>query len=203
MTGQLLVWCSDCLPCSTSSILGLTLLHICHAVYLHAGEHGVCGACGTPCSHLGFTEVHLEHCQCSLFLLLDRLLMVAIFLVAGLRRAWGHDGRRWYTGRLPWMRFLSGALVWPSSCAPDWQLNSAWSLDQQVIQVKFLRNHSFRTTDMPRSLCLTESYSQRLYGFQALKQHRVRDLPSAPGGSEGELQRGHCDALAKRQCGGY
>jgi hypothetical protein len=41
-----------------------------------------------------------------------------------------------------------------------------------------------------------KSYLQRLYRFQALKQYRVRDLPSAPGGGEGELQREHCDALA-------
>jgi hypothetical protein len=56
---------------------------------------------------------------------------------------------------------------------------------------------------MPCSLCLTKSYPQRLHRFQALKQHTVRDLPSAPGGGKGELQREHCDALAKRQCGGY
>jgi len=77
------------------------------------------GAYGSPCSHfvIQFAEktVSIPYFCCWIM-----CLMVAIFLVAGLRRAWGHDGRRWYTGRLPRMWFLSRALVWPSSCAPDW-----------------------------------------------------------------------------------
>ncbi|CAN6165924.1 unnamed protein product [Urochloa humidicola] len=50
---------------------------------------------------------------------------------------------------------------------------------------------------------LHDRLTRRGYTGSKLSNNRVRDLPSAPGGGKGELQRGHRDALAKRQCGGY
>lgn len=63
--------------------------------------------------------------------------------------------------------------------------------------------HGASKSDMPRLFLTRFCCSQGLHGCQAHKQHRVRDLPGASRGGEGELQGGYSDAAAKRQRRGY
>ena len=149
-----------------------------------------------------FKEKIVMHMICALFWW-DVQLQSADFV--GLWWAWGFDGRRREHSGLPWLWFLSRAMVWSSCCASDWQLSVVWSLESEVVSSLLF------SLSLDLCVCVFWSLSlilltfknhlfmwQRLHRVEAYKQYWVWNLSSSASGGKRKLSRGHCSGIEER-----